>query len=192
LRRLLIVGAGSHGRSIAESALLGGEWSLAGFIDDGTNPPDSTFGGAAFLGGSGKLAAAFELADAVIVAIGDNRVRERLHAQVRAAGFALATIRHPTAIVAPSSVIGPGCALMAGSVVGTEARLGEGVIVNSGSVVDHHCGIEDFGHVGTNACMAGGSVLGRRAWMQAGASLAYGVRVAADRVLAAGEALQGP
>lgn len=45
---------------------------------------------------------------------------------------------------------------MAGAIVGTEARLGDGVIVNCAAVVDHHCRVGDFGHLGVNAAMAGG------------------------------------
>ena len=32
--RLLIVGAGGHGRSVAEAVLAAGEFELAGFVDD--------------------------------------------------------------------------------------------------------------------------------------------------------------
>ena len=77
---------------------------------------------------------------------------------------------------------------MAGAVVGTEAQLGEGVIVNCGATVDHHCRVDAFGHLGVNACMAGESVLGHRAWMQAGSALGYGVHVEDEAVLAPGEA----
>ena len=80
---------------------------------------------------------------------------------------------------------------MAGAIVGTEAHLGAGVIVNWRAVVDHHCRTEDFGHLGINAGMAGGSVLGRGAWMQAGAVLGYGVKVEAGVVLATDLALSG-
>ncbi len=72
---------------------------------------------------------------------------------------------------------------MGGAMVGTEARLGVGAIVNCGAVVDHHATDEDFGHLGVNACMAGGTMLGRSAWMQAGAALGYGVTVPSDEVL---------
>jgi hypothetical protein len=46
---------------------------------------------------------------------------------------------------------------------------------------------DDFGHLGTGACMAGGSRLGRGAWMQVGSSLGYGVQVPAGEVLESGE-----
>ena len=79
-------------------------------------------------------------------------------------------------------------AVMAGAIVGTEALLGEGVIVNCGATVDHHCTVEDFGHLGVNACMAGGSTLGRGEWLQAGSALGYGVKVPPAAVLKPGEA----
>jgi UDP-3-O-[3-hydroxymyristoyl] glucosamine N-acyltransferase len=75
---------------------------------------------------------------------------------------------------------------MAGAIVGTEARLGMGSIVNCGAVVDHHATVEDFGHLGVSASMAGGTVLVRGAWMQAGSALGYGVEVAAGEVLLPG------
>ena len=35
MTRLLIVGAGGHGRSVAEAVLEAGIYTLAGFVDDG-------------------------------------------------------------------------------------------------------------------------------------------------------------
>jgi UDP-3-O-[3-hydroxymyristoyl] glucosamine N-acyltransferase len=128
------------------------------------------------------------LADAVVVAIGNNAVREKLHARAREACFELLNVIHPAAFVSPTTTLGAGCAVMAGAVVGTEAQLGEGVVVNCGATVDHHCRVDAFGHLGVNSCMAGGSVLGHRAWMQAGSALGYGVQVEGDAVLTPGEA----
>jgi UDP-3-O-[3-hydroxymyristoyl] glucosamine N-acyltransferase len=62
-------------------------------------------------------------------------------------------------------MLSAGCAVMADAIIGTEARLGVGSIVNCGAVVDHHATVEDFAHLGVNASMAGGTVLGLGAWM---------------------------
>ena len=78
---------------------------------------------------------------------------------------------------------------MAGAIVGAEAEIGDGVIVNTGAVVDHHCCVGDFGHLGVNASMAGGSVLGSTAWMQAGSTLGNGAELAAGEILLAGKAV---
>ena len=188
MTRLLIVGAGGHGRSVAEAVLEAGIYTLAGFVDDGA-PALRQVWEYPVLGTTAELGECRRHAGAALVGIGNNMVRERLQARLTALGFEVITVIHPRAVVSPRAVIGPGCALMASAIVGTEARLGAGVIVNNGAVVDHHCVVEDFGHLGTNTTMAGGTMLGRSAWMQAGAALGYGVKVEAGAVLAPGAAL---
>ncbi|MBB1603849.1 acetyltransferase [Variovorax sp. UMC13] len=188
MKRLLIIGAGGHGRTVAEAVLLGQEYELTAFLDDA---PDGVqlLGGIPVWGGTSELASCRGQVDAVVVAIGRNALRETLHAYVAAVGFPLATVVHPRAIVSPSALIGPGCAVMAGAVIGTQACLAEGAIANCGAVVDHDCLVEAFGHLGVGACMSGGSALGRGAWLQAGAVLGYGVKVPAGQVLRAGEGI---
>lgn len=186
--RLLVVGAGGHGRSVAEAAELSGQFEVVGFLDDSL-PAGETVLGVPVLGPVASMADHRATADQTIVAIGNNTVREKLMHQLAEAGFEWATVVHPRAIMSPSAVLAKGSAAMAGAIVGTEARLGVGSIVNCGAVVDHHATVEDFGHLGVNASMAGGTVLGRGAWMQAGAALGYGVKVAAGVTLAPGEAV---
>lgn len=182
---LLVVGAGGHGRSIVEAAGMSGQFYVVGFLDDSL-PVATTALGVPVLGPVASIAKHRVAAGQAIVAVGNNVAREKLMRQVAAAGFDWATVVHPRAIVSPSALLGEGSAVMAGAILGTEARLGVGSIVNCGAVVDHHATVEDFGHLGVNASMAGGAVLGRGAWMQAGASLGYRVKVAAWEVLLPG------
>ena len=128
------------------------------------------------------------LATQAIVATGNNAVREKLVQHLAATGFELATVVHPRAIVSRSAALGAGSAVMTGAIVGTEVRLGVGSIVNCGAVVDHDATVEDFGQLGVNASMAGGTVLGRRARMQTSSALGYGVKVPDGVTLAPGEA----
>ncbi|WP_300557211.1 acetyltransferase [Limnohabitans sp. Rim8] len=186
--RLLVVGAGGHGRSVAEAAELSGQFEVVGFLDDAL-PAGNSVLNVAVLGPMVSMGHHRAAADQTIVAIGNNAIREKLIQQLAATGFALATVVHPRAIVSSSAVLSEGSAVMAGAIVGTEARLGMGSIVNCGAVVDHHAIVEDFAHLGVNASMAGGTVLGRGAWMQAGAALGYGVTVPAGVTLAPGEAV---
>lgn len=187
LPRLVIVGAGGHGKSVAEAVIASGNYSVVGFFDDAASVVSSVWQWPV-VGSTDALGSHRDIADFAVVAVGRNSVRERLHAVVRGAGFRLTTVIHPRAVISPSAVVGDGCTIMAGSVVGTEVVLGEGVIVNSGAVLDHHCAVGDFGHLGTNSSMAGGSVLGRGAWMQAGSALAYSVVVPDYEEIPAGAA----
>jgi sugar O-acyltransferase (sialic acid O-acetyltransferase NeuD family) len=183
--KLIIVGAGGHGRALAEAVNLKNDFELVGFVDDSW--PDNTLVWKyPILGKIADLSQYREKADWAVVAIGNNKLRSELTARLIDVGFEIATVVHPASIVSPSAVIGCGTVIMAGAIIGTEAKLGIGVIVNSGANVDHHCVVGDFGHLGVNACMAGGSSLGVGTWIQAGSALGYGVKVAPSTVILAG------
>lgn len=188
MRRLLVVGAGGHGRSVAEAVFAAGIYDVLGFVDDAA-PGIVQVGGYPVLGTTDDLSAYRTNADIAIVAVGNNTLRETLCNKLLAVGFELATVVHPRAIVSPSAMVGPGSAIMAGAILGSESRLGLGVILNCGAVVDHDAQVHDYGHLGVNSCMSGGSVLGRRAWMQAGSALGYGVKVGDGVILQAGKAM---
>ena len=189
MRHLIVIGAGGHARSIADIVLEQGECSLVGFVDD-AYPDLKSVWGFPVLGKVDTAAGLRGMAEYAFVAIGNNKVRERLFQVLADAGFGMPNIIHPRAIVSPRAILGHGVAIMAGAVVGTEASLGDGTIMNAGAVVDHDARVENFGHLGVNAAMAGGSKLGRGAWMQAGSAIGYGVEVPAGRILAPGEAIR--
>ena len=63
--------------------------------------------------------------DGVIVAIGDNRARLEVAGWLKAQGFALLSVVHPAAVVAPSATLGAGVLVMPGAVVNAEARIGD-------------------------------------------------------------------
>ena len=188
MRKLLIVGAGGHGRSVAEAVLAGGCFSLTGFLDD-AYPQLARVWDIPVLGPANDFGRWRETADCAVVAIGNNTVRETITEYLRMAGFDISVVIHPRALVSPSAVIGAGSVVMAGAVVGTDAHLGEGAIANFGAVIDHDCRVGNYGHLGVNAAMAGGSVLGAFAFMQAGSALGFGVKTADGFVLAPGMAL---
>ena len=75
-KRVVVIGAGGHGRSVAEAILLLGRDELVGFVDDGA-APDSRIWGYPVLGTTGSLSAHRGIADAVLVAIGNNAVGAR-------------------------------------------------------------------------------------------------------------------
>jgi sugar O-acyltransferase (sialic acid O-acetyltransferase NeuD family) len=187
--RLLIVGAGGHGRSVAEAVLMSGEYALMGFLDDGAFTLGAEVLGVPVIGLATGFSTYAARASHAVVAIGDNALRQKLFIQLQADGFTLPNVVHPRAMVSPRAKLAEGVVVMAGAIVGTEAFLAQGAIVNCGAVVDHHAQVHDFGHLGVNACMAGGSILGALAWMQAGAAIGYGVQLPAGAVLKPGEAL---
>ena len=157
--RLLVIGAGGHGKSVAESVLLAAKFNLVGFADDAC-PTGTLIFDVPVLGKIDAVLHSQELFDFVVVALGNNVLRKSNFEKVKQLGGQLAAIIHNSAYLSPSASIGEGVVIMAGSIVGTEAVLADGVVVNSGAVVDHHCSVGAFGHLGVGAVMAGGTSLG--------------------------------
>lgn len=180
LPTLLILGAGGHGRVVADAAQRQGAWAGVAATDHNA----ARWSGELLPGVPLWPLAALEGAAAVHVAIGDNATRQR---ESEAAGFSrLAAVIHPQASVSAHAEVSGGCLVAAQAVVAPAARLGHGVIVNHGAVVDHDSVVGDFTHVAPGAKLGGGVSVGRRVLVGAGASVLPGRRVGDDVVIGAG------
>src|SRR5579872_4433520 len=113
--RLLILGAGGHGKVAADCARAHGEWPAIEFFDD--RWPSLSACSDWPVVGTGADLLRRDRDGAAFVAIGDAATRLDWIARLRAAGFELATIVHPRAIVSPGAAIGPASLVVAGAVV---------------------------------------------------------------------------
>lgn len=165
-KNLLIIGAGGHGRCIAEVAKLSGEFMQIAFLDDSWQVGAEQI--LNIVGRMEHLAEHKNYFSHVIIGIGNNTIREKLHSQVLAEGLNLATLIHPTAVISTSAKIGRGTVVFAGVVVGADAQVGENVIINCNSTIDHDGFVDHFAHIGVGVQLAGSSHIGRGAFIQAG------------------------
>ncbi len=103
--------------------------------------------------------AAFEPDLPIVPAIGSPRRRDLVDWLV-AAGRRLATIVHPSAVVARSAVIEDGCVIFPQVVIGARTRIMTGTIVNRGALIGHHTTVGRHAFVGPGANIAGGVRIG--------------------------------
>jgi UDP-perosamine 4-acetyltransferase len=186
--RLVIVGAGGHAKVVVELFRAMGGFEILGLTD--ADPQARSVMGVPVLGGDEQLPALRrEGVGLAFPAIGDNHLRARIGAQLKALGFALPNAISPGATISPSAVLGEGVAVMAGVVINAESRIGDFAIVNSGAVVDHDGRIGAAAHVGPGCALAGCVTLGERSLLGAGVSIIPGVSIGADAVVGAGAAV---
>lgn len=185
---LLVLGAGGHGKAVAEAALLSGEWEKVLFVDDRWPELRESFG-LPVVANLAELPSVVRQAAAAIAAVGNNDLRAQWISAIRAAKLPLATVIHPRACVSASARIGVGTAIMAMAMVGVDVQIGEGAIVNAGAVIDHDASVGDLAHLGVGVKIAGGVRIGACAWLQAGCSAGYRVMVADGAQFAPGTAL---
>lgn len=188
MSRLLILGAGGHGKVVAEAAFVSGPWKEIAFLD-GRFPELLRALDWPVIGNDAEANRFMPGYPEIFVAIGDNRLRIRFIESFQNAGFKLPAVVHPMSWVSPSARIGAGSVLVATSVLNAEAVIGQGCIVNTGATVDHNCSIGDGVHVSPGAHIGGDAVIGPRTWIGIGAAIRHGVKIGADVIVGAGAAV---
>ncbi|MCL4817743.1 MAG: acetyltransferase [Vicinamibacteria bacterium] len=186
---LYILGAGGHGRVVAEAACALG-LTVAGILDDAADRSE-VFG----IPVLGPLSAVSSLPAGcpLVLAIGDNRRRQALAGALRAQGRSFATLVHPSAVVARHvRSIGEGTYVGPLAVVHADATVGSHAIVNTGAVVEHECVVGDFVHVSVNVTLAGGASVGEGALVGSGATVLPQVAVGAWSTVGAGAVVTRP
>lgn len=185
--RVLVIGAGGHGRIAADILIAGGGRSglvPIGFVDDA---PDLTGQNVMGLPVLGTLEQVPSLPhEAIVVAIGDNSRREHLTRAFVAAGERIVAVRHPFSSVAADVQMGDGAMICAGAVITPGVRLGPGVIVNTNASVDHDSTIDAFAHAAPGSVLGARVTIGARVLVGMGAVVMAGCRVGADAVVGAG------
>jgi sugar O-acyltransferase (sialic acid O-acetyltransferase NeuD family) len=190
MRPLVILGAGGHGKVVADAAAASGEFSSISFLDD-SFPDTLEVSGWQVIGKLGDISKQAP-GCAAIVALGDNDLRSEWLGKLIGLGIEVATIRHPMAIVAERVSIGEGTVLMAGSVINIDASVGKGCIINTGSTIDHDCLLGNCVHVSPGASLGGGVVVGECAWIGIGACVIHNINIGARCIVGAGSVVLQP
>jgi acetyltransferase EpsM len=101
-------------------------------------------------------------------------------------GRSLATFVHPSAVVAPSAALEPGCVVFPNVVIGARTRIGRGTIVNRGALIGHHTTVGAYAFIGPGANIAGSVTIGDGAYVGIGAIVRDGLSVGEGATIGAG------
>lgn len=180
--KLLILGAGGHGKVVAEAAKSMQQWNEICFLDDKPieNYPYKIIGDFASLE---KWKTDFSQ---VVIALGDGKKRAYLLQRCEQQGFALATIIHSCACVSSSAIVGSGSVVFAQAVVNAGAVIGDGCIINSAAVIEHDCVIGNYTHISPNAALAGGVKVDEYSWVGIGSSVIELIVIGKNVIVGAG------
>lgn len=184
---LAILGASGHGKVLADIAELTG-WKKIVFFDDAW-PEKASNGAWQVIGNTQMLLNNINNYQGVIVAIGNNKVRQQKLKQLDTAGAKLITLIHPSATVSRYTQIGLGSVIVAGAVINPDCIIGSGAIINTCSSVGHDCTLGDAVHICPGARLAGGTEVDDRAWVGVGSSVRQLIKIGADAIIGAGSAV---
>lgn len=180
MKNVVIIGAGGHGKVIAD-IVLKSEDQVVGFLDDNTSLGD-TFIGFPVLGTVGKWIGYRDCS--FVIAIGNAEIRERI---AKSMDVEFYTALHPDAVISNiETSIGGGTVIMANAVVNSGSKIGSHCIINTSAVVEHDNMISDFVHVSVGAKLAGTVGIGKGTWIGIGAVVKNNLNICGSCMIGAG------
>lgn len=181
MNKLVIIGAGGHGKVIADIAEKNGYEDIL-FLDDS---PEAKSCGGHKVAGKSIDASSYRGAD-FVVAIGNSETRRRIQLFLEENGLRVVSLIHPSATVAPDVSVGAGTVVMAGAVVNPGVVIGRGCIVNTCSSVDHDCLVGNFVHISVGSHLAGTVTVGDDTLIGIGAVLVNNIKITDNVTVGAG------
>ena len=181
--KLVIIGASGHGKVVADIALKMNKWNNILFLDD-----DDTIKSIIGLEVIGKTTEAYKFKSDTdfFVAIGNNKIREKLQENLSNRGLKTVTLIHPSAVIGTDVEIDYGTVVMAGVVINSSSKIGKGCIINTGSCVEHDNIIEDYVHISPGAKIAGNVSVGKSSWLGIGSVVKNDVKITSNCMIGAG------
>ena len=178
---MILFGGGGHGKTVIDAIQASGNFHLVGVIDDHITPGSYVMN-VPVLGGSDLLPELFErglrLATNGVGGIGNPEFRDQVFLRLQTAGFHLPVVTHPTAYIAPTAKLEDGAQIMARTVIGAEAHIGYGTLVNIGAIVTHECHLGRVVNLSPGAAMGGRLILEEYVQVGMNATINLGVHVA--------------
>lgn len=187
MNKLIIWGAGGHGKVVLDVVRAQGHFTDVVFIDDAARISSGNFQGCRIVGDRTELARLRTSGYAhFVIAIGCNVVRaDCFHAAIEI-GIEPVFLIHPTAAVSRCATIAPGTVVMPNSVINADSVIGTNSIINSGAIVEHDCRIADHVHLAPGVVLGGGVGVGACSLIGLNSSVLPGIEIGERAIVGAG------
>lgn len=188
-KEVVIIGAGGHGKVIADMIEKSGD-KVYGFLDDTKQVGEKIMNEYEVLG---KISECEDLQIKnpelnFIIAIGNNFIREEID-QKYALHYYIAI--HPNSNIGMDVKIGEGTVVMPNTCINASTKIGRNCIINTGAIIEHDNIIEDFVHVSPNATLCGTVHVGKYTHIGAGAIVKNNIKIIDQCILGAGAVVVG-
>lgn len=121
------------------------------------------------------------------VAIGVNSLRNSIYHELFLRQVKFQNAIHPSAVIDPKAVIASEAVMVAaGALINPLAQIAEGVICNTGCIIEHECMIDEFAHIGPGAVLCGNVKVGRQAFIGANSVIRQGISIGSNATIGAG------
>ena len=187
MEKIVIIGAGGHGRVILDILRAANDYHPVGFIDANTALHGRRIDGLKILGDLSILEfLKFQDVTGAIVAIGDNGIRREYVEQIKNIDIKLINAIPPSANIAANVTLGQNIVIASGALVCAHCQIGNSVILNTGCIVDHESVIANSAHICPGAKLAGRVIVESGAFVGIGATVIQNIRIGSGAIVGAG------
>ena len=179
MNRLVIIGAGGHGKVLADNALKNGYTDIC-FVDDRAEGKRMEF---PIVGTSADIEKMNDGKTDFVIGIGNNSVRKKI-AQTYDVNWV--SLIHPSVQIAVNVSVGKGTVVMAGAVINACATVGAHCIINTRAVIEHDNVIEDYVHISPNAALGGTVHIAEQTHIGIGATVINNIEICGNCIIGAG------
>ncbi len=193
MKDLAIFGAGGFGREVL--SLVNGMhegYRVVGFFDDGWKKGDVVHG-LPILGGIGDLNA-WQNELCLAVALGSPETKRKVVEGIDNPGISFPALIHPSVIIGDrdSVEIGSGCIICAGTIITTDVRIGEFVILNLQCTVGHDAVIGDYSSFMPSCNISGEVTIGEGVYCGTGVKIINRTEIGEHSIVGAGAVVTKP
>ena len=183
---VIVLGSGGHARVLIDALLLNSV-KLLGTTD--VVPKNMSLLGVSYLGDD-NVVERYSPSEVCLVngvgSISQPYLREKLFKKFKNLGYKFINVIHPFAVIAADVRLGEGVQVMAGAVLQPGSVIGDNVIVNTNASVDHDCRIGQHVHLAPGVVICGNVCVEELGHVGAGAKILQSVRVGARALVSAG------
>ena len=183
---VIVLGAGGHARVLVDALLLDSV-QILGMTD--VNPQSQPFLGVPFLGND-TVVEQHSPNDILLVngigSVSQPYLRQKIFQKFKSMGFCFRNVIHHSSVIARDVKLGEGVQVMAGAVVQCGCKIGDNTIVNTCASIDHGCQIESHVHLGPGVVLSGNVCIEELGHIGTGAKIIQSVQVGARSFIKAG------
>lgn len=189
-KKLICVGAGDQFEAI--KPIIEGLGSKIDFLIDDTPNKLSPYSDIEFIGTRGNFNRWFLGRNSeefgFVIAIGNpyGQQRKNISNWLRSFGIEAVSFADPTSYIDKSAKFDIGLQAMKYSMLSTLTQAGEQCILNTKSLVEHHCELGDGVEVGPNATLCGRVVVKNFTWIGAGSVILPRLNIQENNIIGAG------
>lgn len=185
--KIAIIGAAELGKLIASHAVNDSNFTVAGYYDDFNR--DKTFNNYPLLGNSSTIVNDYTAKkfDAVIMGIGYSRMNSRAEIFEKLKGHVpFCNVIHSSAYVDSTCKLGEGIFILPGVVLDLDVIIEDNVLLNTGVIIAHHTTVKKHTFIAPGVNVAGLVEIGERCFIGIGAIIKDCLQIAKSSIIGAG------